>query len=77
MSEHKPTEIKGYRGFTPETTAKINKIKEMEVQVAALWKEIQQDPEVDQRLMSLAKTNIQDSFHWFVRAVAKPADPFV
>ena len=30
----------------------------------------------DPRLLALAKSNLQQGFMWFVRSIAKPADPF-
>ena len=41
-----------------------------------LFKQVGQIEGVDSHLLALAKTNLQQGFMWFVRSIAKPADPF-
>lgn len=69
-------QVAGYRDFDQSTVDQINSIKEAEKDIGALWQQIAQIPGIDKRALSHAKTQLQDGFSWFVRAVAKPADPF-
>lgn len=73
-NQHK--KITGYRDLTQAEIDGMNKIKELEAQVGTLAKEIAQIEGVDPRLLALARTNLQQGFMWFVRSIAKPADPF-
>lgn len=69
--------IKGYRDLNDQEIAAINSIKLAEQDIGQLWQQIKTDiPFVDQRALALAKTGLQEAFHWFVRAVAKPLDVY-
>lgn len=69
--------IKGYRDLNDKEIAAINSIKLAEQDIGQLWQQIKTDiPFVDQRALALAKTGLQEAFHWFVRAVAKPLDVY-
>jgi hypothetical protein len=54
----------------------MNEIKAAEASVAALWHRVSETEGVLQRPLSIARTELQTAFMWFVRAVAQPADPF-
>nr|WP_238346554.1 hypothetical protein [Pseudomonas paralactis] len=54
----------------------MNAIKALEAGAGELFKQIGSIEGVDPRLLALAKTNLQQGFMWFVRSIAKPADPF-
>ena len=55
----------------------MNLIKSVQREVAELWLQVRDDvPDVDGRALSIARTQLQDGFMWFVRAVARPEDPF-
>lgn len=73
-NQHK--KITGYRDLSQAEIDGMNKIKALEAQAGALAKEIAQVDGVDPRLLALARTNLQQGFMWFVRSIAKPADPF-
>lgn len=68
--------ISGYRELSQEEVDAMNAIKELEREMGALYKSISTVEGVDQRHLALARTNLQQGFMWFVRAIAKPADPF-
>lgn len=55
----------------------MNSIKALEADAGELFKQIGQIDGVDPRALALAKTGLQEGLMWFVRAIAKPADPFV
>lgn len=69
--------IKGYRDLTQQEVDAVNSIKLAEQDIGQLFQQIKADvPDVDQRCLALAKTGLQEAFHWFVRAVAKPLDVY-
>ncbi|MDH1556861.1 hypothetical protein N5E86_20640 [Stutzerimonas stutzeri] len=73
-NQHK--KITGYRDLTQSEIDGMNSIKSLEADAGNLFKQISEIEGVDPRLLSLAKTNLQQGFMWFVRSIAKPADPF-
>lgn len=68
--------IKGYRDLSQSEIDGMNSIKALEVNTGELFKQISQIEGIDQRSLALAKTKLQEGFMWFVRSIAKPADPF-
>ncbi|MNQ81188.1 hypothetical protein D3C85_961970 [compost metagenome] len=68
--------IKGYRDLSQPEVDAMNSIKLAEQDIGQLWQQIKAIPGVDQRALALAKTGLQESFHWFIRAVAKPLDVY-
>ena len=64
------------RDLTQSEIDGMNSIKALEADAGELFKQIGQIEGVDPRLLALAKTNLQQGFMWFVRSIAKPADPF-
>lgn len=70
-NQHK--KITGYRDLSQSEIDGMNSIKALEADAGELFKQIEG---VDQRTLALAKTNLQQGFMWFVRSIAKPADPF-
>ena len=73
-NQHK--KITGYRDLSQSEIDGMNSIKALEVDAGELFKKIGSIDGVDPRLLALAKTNLQQGFMWFVRSIAKPADPF-
>lgn len=73
-NQHK--KISGYRDLTESEIDGMNSIKSLEADVGALFQQIQDVQGIDDRSMTLAKTNLQQGFMWFVRAIAKPSNPF-
>jgi len=74
--ENQHKKISGYRDLSQAEIDGMNRIKELEARAGALFKDIAQLEGVDSRNLALAKTQLQQGFMWFVRAIAKPADPF-
>lgn len=75
--ENQHREITGYRDLTDREVALMNTIKGLAREVAELWLQVRDDvPDVDLRALRVARTELQDGFMWFVRAVARPDDPF-
>jgi hypothetical protein len=69
--------VKGYRSLSPEDIAVMNDIKEAEIALGRLWREIRENVEdADGRCLAEAKTCFQTGFMFFVKAIAKPKDVF-
>lgn len=73
-NQHK--KIKGYRDLNQSEIDGMNSVKAAEEDVGQLWQQIKLIPNVDQRALAHARTQLQDGFSWFVRAIAQPHDPF-
>ena len=82
-NQHK--KIKGYRDLSQTEINLMNKIKEKAEELKLLIDEADntlnqlKDPVINQdglddvqRYLELARTNLQQGFMWFVRAVARP-----
>ncbi|MNV55205.1 hypothetical protein D3C71_1474310 [compost metagenome] len=74
--ENQHKKITGYRDLSQSEIDGMNSIKALEADAGALFKQVSEIDGVDPRLLALAKTNLQQGFMWFVRSIAKPADPF-
>lgn len=68
--------VKGYRDLSQSEIDAVNSIKLAEQDIGQLFQQIQAMPGVDQRCLALAKTGLQEAFHWFVRGVAQPLDVY-
>lgn len=69
--------IAGYRDLTPREVELINMIKSLEREVGQLWLQVGEDvPTAERRDLDVARTHFQEGFSAFVRAVARPEDPF-
>ncbi|WP_422422073.1 DUF7681 family protein [Pseudomonas sp. GZD-222] len=73
-NQHK--KITGYRDLTQSEIDGINSIKALEADAAQLVKQLKALPEVDQRSMALAVTNLQQACMWLTKGVARSTDPF-
>lgn len=73
-NQHK--KISGYRELSQSEIDGMNSIKALDADAGELFKQTGQIERSDPRLLALAKSNVQQGFMWFVRSIAKPADPF-
>lgn len=69
-NQHK--KISGYRDLTQEEIDQMNALKVVGTQLGLLIKNMKQDPDVDQRWLSIAETHLQQGIMAAVRSVAKP-----
>lgn len=75
--ENQHRQITGYRDLTAREVALMNTIKSLAREVSELWLQVRDDvQDADARALNVARTQLQDGFMWFVRAVARPDDPF-
>lgn len=72
----KSADIKGYRDLSETDVEVINEIKEAEIELGNLWRQIVDNNKVDMRWASIAKTHFQEGFSALVRSVAQPEDVF-
>lgn len=55
----------------------MNLIKSLEREVGELWLQVRDDvTDADVDCLVRARDQLRDGFMWFVRAVARPVDPF-
>lgn len=70
--ENQHQHIKGYRDLSPEEIELMNLIKGLGEQVGSMINSLRNCPNLDQRWVSIAQTDLQKGFMAAVRAVAKP-----
>ena len=70
--ENHHRKIQSYRELTQEEIDTMNRIKAMERDCLHLLEQIGELPEVDQRRLAIAKTNIEQAAMWATKAVARP-----
>lgn len=66
------TLIDGYRDLSQEEIDLMNEIKAKAKDVGDLFDKLKVIPGIDQRAVSIARTEAQTSFMWAIRAVAQP-----
>ncbi|MBT11350.1 MAG: hypothetical protein CMI02_04865 [Oceanospirillaceae bacterium] len=64
--------IKGYRELSQPEIDAMNAIKEKAAEVGELIHELENNKDLDQRWVAIAKTDLQKGFMAATRAVAKP-----
>lgn len=67
-----PVGIAGYTPLPSETVVLMNKIKVHEERIMRAIDELYSDPDVDQRWLAIARTELQKSYMCLNRAVAHP-----
>lgn len=64
--------IKGYRDLTPREIVAMNGIKGMAEQIGELVEMLAEEPDADQRWISIGKADLQTGFMALTRSIAKP-----
>jgi hypothetical protein len=64
--------VKGYTPQSPETIKLVNSIKVHEEKILRCMDELKSDPEIDQRWLAIARTEMQKSYMCLVRSIFKP-----
>lgn len=70
--ENQHRKISNYRELTQDEIDSMNAIKAWEQNAMRLIGNLGKIPGIDQRRLSLAKTNIEQGCMWAVKAVARP-----
>lgn len=68
--------VAGYRDLTQAEVDAINSVKAAEADVAALWKQVGEIPDVNPRWREVACTHFEEGFSALVKSIARPFDPF-
>lgn len=74
--ENQYRKITGYRDLTQPEIDAINSIKALEINTASVVSYLKSLPDVDQRAIAIAVTNLQQAYMWLTKAVAKSHNPF-
>jgi hypothetical protein len=69
--------IPGYRDLTELDLKLIAAIKDLEASVGSIWAQHKENPDYNPRDMALAKTYMEEAFSRWVKAIARPNDPYV
>lgn len=64
--------IKGYTSLNSTQQLRMNRFKEWEERILRIVDNLAEDEAIDQRSLSLARTNFQQAFMWANRSIAKP-----
>lgn len=65
-------EIKGFTDQSEQNKALVNINKEAEERVLRILDSLTEFPAVDQRMLALGRTNVQQAFMWINRAIFQP-----
>ena len=72
MVDNQHRKISGYRDLTQEEIDLINKIKVQAEITSLLIDELRDNPQFDQRWVSIGMTDLQTGYMALIRAVARP-----
>jgi len=70
--ENQHRQIQGYRELSQREIDLMNEIKAEGEKLQLLLKNLERNPSLDQRAVSIARTNLQTGLMWAVRSVAQP-----
>jgi hypothetical protein len=72
MTTHQGLPVAGYREQSAENVALVNQNKEIEERVLRQIERMQDGDGIDQRMVAIGRTKIQEAFMWLNRAVFQP-----
>lgn len=70
--ENQHRKIKGYRELSQPEIDAMNAVKEKAAEVGELVRELEENKQLDQRWVAIAKTDLQKGFMAATRSIAKP-----
>lgn len=73
MTQHAGLPVAGYVPQTDEKVQTVNRAKEIEERALRHLDDLKMRPDVDQRMVAIAFTGIQEAFMWANRAVFQPS----
>lgn len=76
MVDNQHRQISGYRDLKQVEIDLVNQIKQAEIELGELWREVAGQDEIDGRWLSIARTHFEEGFSALVRSVAQPASRF-
>lgn len=72
MVDNQHKKITGYRDLSEVEIELMNNVKEASADIGELIEVMGRDPNLDQRWVAIAKTDLQKEFMAAVRAIAQP-----
>lgn len=72
MTDNTPLPVKGYTGQSNDNVALANRLKEAEERYLRELDLLAAIPTLDQRMVALARTNMQTAAMWAVRSIFQP-----
>ena len=72
MTDNTPLPVKGYTGQSNDNVALANRLKEAEERYLRELDALAAIPTLDQRMIALARTNMQTAAMWAVRSIFQP-----
>lgn len=72
MTQHSGLPVSGYKPQSDDKVALVNENKALEERVLRQFDKMRTDNTLDQRMVSIAFTGIQEAFMWANRAVFQP-----
>jgi len=72
MVDNQHKKITGYRDLTEAEIEAMNRLKAIGNEVGELLDEVKDIPDIDQRWLSIGRTDIQKGFMAAIRSVARP-----
>jgi molybdate-binding protein len=72
MIDNQHKKITGYRDLTETEIGAMNTCKQVAVDVGILCDKVASMPGVDQRWLSIARTDLQKGFMALIRSIARP-----
>ena len=72
MTQHTGLPVSGYSPQSDDKVKTVNRAKELEERVLRHLDALASDASNDQRMVSIARTGIQEAFMWANRAVFQP-----
>lgn len=70
--DNQHNKIKGYRDLTESDIALMNEVKSLSIEVGKLIEKLKADKSLDQRWISLGRTDLQKGFMETIRGIAQP-----
>jgi hypothetical protein len=74
--ENQHKKISGYRDLSQDEIDAINRVKQAEIDLGALWRDVRGLDSSDPRWAQVAKTHFEEGFSALVRSIAKPEGRF-
>lgn len=72
MVDNQHQKIQGYRDLSEEEIKLMNMAKTKATEIGILLDTLKDRPDIDQRWLSIARTDLQKGFMALVRSIAKP-----
>lgn len=72
MTDHQPLPVAGYTAQSDDKVLTVNENKQLEETVLKRLDALKENPDIDQRWLTIGRTHIEEAFMAVNRAVFKP-----